>query len=41
VLQTLVASSANYLITADKDLLALAPRHPNVTPAAFCADHGL
>lgn len=40
VLLTLVASKASYLITGDKDLLALAGRHPIVTPAAFWARHG-
>lgn len=40
VLQTLIASEANYLITGDKDLLALADRYPILTPAAFWARHG-
>jgi len=41
VLATLRASGADYLITGDKDLLALADRYyPIVTPAAFCARHG-
>lgn len=40
VLQTLLASQANYLVTGDKDLLALANAHPIVTPAAFRARHG-
>lgn len=39
VLQTLLASQADYLITGDKDLLALADRHPVVTPAEFWARH--
>jgi uncharacterized protein len=40
VLATLRASRANYLITGDKDLLALAEKYPIVTPAAFWARHG-
>jgi putative PIN family toxin of toxin-antitoxin system len=40
VLGTLRASQADYLITGDKDLLALAERFPIVTPAAFWAKHG-
>ena len=44
VLATLLAalktSGANYLITGDKDLLALADRYPIVTPAQFWAAHG-
>jgi predicted nucleic acid-binding protein len=40
VLATLRASGADYLITGDKDLLALADRYPIVTPAAFWARHG-
>jgi len=40
VLQTLLASDAHYLITGDKDLLALADRHPILTPADFWARHG-
>ncbi len=40
VLATLQAASANYLITGDKDLLALAPRYPVITPAEFWARHG-
>lgn len=39
VLLTLVASQANYLITGDKDLLALANDYPIVTPAEFWARH--
>ena len=43
VLGTLVAaletSAADYLITDDKDLLALAHRHPIITPADFWAKH--
>ncbi len=40
VLATLRASVADYLITGDKDLLALADKYPIVTPAAFWARHG-
>lgn len=40
VLQTLVSGQAQYLITGDKDLLALADHHPIVTPAEFWARHG-
>lgn len=43
VLGTLVAaivsSGADYLITGDKDLLALADRYPIVAPAQFWAAH--
>lgn len=43
VLATLLAaidtSSADYLITGDKDLLALAERYPIVTPAKFWEMH--
>jgi putative PIN family toxin of toxin-antitoxin system len=35
VLGTLVASSANYLITGDKELLALSAKYPILTPAEF------
>jgi uncharacterized protein len=35
VLGTLRAARADYLITGDKDLLALSGRYPIVTPAAF------
>ncbi len=38
-LGTLLASRADYLITGDKDLLALAEQHPIVTPAAFWTRH--
>lgn len=41
VLLTLLASKADYLVTGDKDLLALADRYPIVTPAELCARHGL
>jgi len=40
VLGTLRASGADYLITGDKDLLALAGEYPIVTPAAFWEKHG-
>jgi putative PIN family toxin of toxin-antitoxin system len=39
VLATLRTSHANYLITGDKDLLALAEKYPIVTPATFWARH--
>lgn len=41
VLLTLLAAQVNYLITGDKDLLALANRYPIVTPAEFWARHGV
>lgn len=40
ILGTLLASGADYLITGDKDLLALKERYPIVTPAEFWARHG-
>jgi putative PIN family toxin of toxin-antitoxin system len=40
VLGTLLAARADYLVTGDKDLLALAGRYPIVTPAAFWERHG-
>lgn len=40
VLGTLLASGADYLITGDKDLLALADRYPILTPSDFWARHG-
>jgi uncharacterized protein len=40
VLATLRASRADYLITGDKDLLALAGKYPIVTPAEFWERHG-
>jgi putative PIN family toxin of toxin-antitoxin system len=40
VLATLRTAQAHYLITGDKDLLALADKYPIVTPAAFWARHG-
>lgn len=43
VLGTLLAalkiSGADYLVTGDKDMLALAERYPIVTPAKFWATH--
>lgn len=41
VLLTLVASKADYLVTGDKDLLALAESYPIVTPADFWRRHGV
>ncbi len=40
ILGTLRASQADYLITGDKDLLALAEKYRIITPAAFWAKHG-
>ena len=40
VLGTLLASKADYLVTGDGDLLALAERHPILTPATFWQRHG-
>jgi uncharacterized protein len=40
VLGTLVASGADYLVTGDKDLLALADRYPVLTPTQFWERHG-
>ena len=40
VLGTLLASKVNYLVTGDKDLLALANQYPIVTPAKFWQLHG-
>jgi putative PIN family toxin of toxin-antitoxin system len=40
ILGTLRAAKADYLVTGDKDLLALSDRYPIVTPAAFWARHG-
>lgn len=40
VLATLRASKADYLMTGDKHLLALAKKYPIVTPAEFWARHG-
>ena len=41
VLATLISAKADYLITGDKDLLALAERFPILTPAAFWSRHGI
>lgn len=41
VLGTLLAAKADYLITGDKDLLALSDRHPRIiSPADFWRKHG-
>jgi len=40
LLAALTAALADYLITGDKDLLALAERFPVITPAAFWERHG-
>jgi putative PIN family toxin of toxin-antitoxin system len=40
VLGTLRAAQADYLVTGDKDLLALAEQYPIVTPAVFWERHG-
>jgi putative PIN family toxin of toxin-antitoxin system len=40
VLGTLRSANADYLITGDKDLLALADRYPILTPAVFWERHG-
>lgn len=39
LLAALKTSGADYLISGDKDLLALAERYPIVTPAKFWATH--
>jgi putative PIN family toxin of toxin-antitoxin system len=39
LLAALKTSGADYLVTGDKDLLALAERYPIVTPAKFWATH--
>jgi len=39
LLAALKAGQANYLVTGDKDLLALAERYPVVSPAGFWANH--
>lgn len=41
VLGTLTASNAEWLVTGDKALLALAPHHRVLTPAQFWAHHGI
>lgn len=40
VLGTFLAACANYLVTGDKDLLALANCYPIITPADFWRTHG-
>ncbi|MHB8564578.1 MAG: putative toxin-antitoxin system toxin component, PIN family [Acidiferrobacteraceae bacterium] len=40
LLSALKASGADYLVTGDKDLLALAGPYPIVSPAEFWAAHG-
>jgi putative PIN family toxin of toxin-antitoxin system len=40
VLGTLLAAKADYLITGDKDLMALRGKYPIVTPAIFWGRHG-
>jgi predicted nucleic acid-binding protein len=40
VLGTLRAAKDDYLVTGDKDLLALGERYPIVTPALFWERHG-
>lgn len=40
VLATLVAAEARYLITGDRDLLALAAHYPILSPADFWQRHG-
>lgn len=41
VLALLLSTQAAYLVTGDKDLLVWADRFAIVTPAHFCARHGL
>lgn len=40
ILGTLLAAEADYLISGDKDLLALAGQFPILAPAEFWAKHG-
>ena len=40
VLGTFLAANADYLITGDKDLLAVADQFSIITPAAFWTRHG-
>lgn len=40
ILGTLLAGHVDYLITGDKDLLALSERYPIITPAQFWQRHG-
>jgi predicted nucleic acid-binding protein len=39
ILATLIAAKADWLVTGDASLLALAARHLIVTPAEFAARH--
>jgi uncharacterized protein len=39
VLATYLAAKADYLITGDKDLLALVEKYPVITPASFWVRH--
>lgn len=41
ILAMTIASRADWLITGDKDLLALSEHFPILTPADFCTRHGL
>lgn len=41
VLLTLLAAKADYLVTGDKDLLALASQYPILTPSEFWTRHGV
>jgi putative PIN family toxin of toxin-antitoxin system len=41
VLAACLAAQPDYLVTGDKDLLALADRYPIVTPGRFCERHSL
>lgn len=41
IIGTLLASQAQYLVTGDKALLALAEKYPVLTPAQFWHRHGL
>lgn len=40
VLGTLLAAKADYLITGDKDLLAISEKYAIITPAEFWRRHG-
>lgn len=40
VLGTFLAANASYLVTGDKDLLALSAQYPIVKPAEFWLSHG-
>ncbi len=40
ILGTLLAAQADYLITGDKDLLALAHQYPILSPSEFWVRHG-